>query len=133
MKTLYVKINSARKSSEYPEVKSLKLPSLTGEIEVLPEHMSLITELDQGEIILELANGEKLDLLVSRGYARVKDDEVSLLLDEVDLADELVAEEIEQAIANAEKMIANSDLPPAELIQLEKRLRYERFKLNQAK
>lgn len=133
MKTLYVKINSARKSSEYPEVMSLKLPSLTGEIEVLPEHMSLITELDQGEIILELANGEKLDLLVSRGYARVKDDEVSLLLDEVDLADELVAEEIEQAIANAEKMIANSDLPPAELIQLEKRLRYERFKLNQAK
>lgn len=131
MKTFYVKINSARKSSQYPEVKSLKLPSLKGEIEILPEHMPLITELDQGEIILELASGQKLDLLVSRGYARVKNGEVSLLLDEVDLADELVAEEIKQAIANAEKMIANSDLPPAELIQLEKRLRYERFKLNQ--
>lgn len=132
MSTLYVRINSARKFTEYPEVKSIKLPSLTGEIEVLPEHMPLITELEQGDVFIELSNDEKLDFLISRGYARVKNNEVSLLLDEVDLADELVKEEIEQAIANAEKMIATTDLPPSELIQLEKRLRYERFKLNKS-
>ena len=132
MSTLYVRINSARKFTEYPEVKSIKLPSLTGEIEVLPEHMPLITELEQGDVFIELSNDEKLDFLITRGYARVKINEVSLLLDEVDLADELVKEEIEQAIANAEKMIATTDLPPSELIQLEKRLRYERFKLNKS-
>lgn len=131
MKTLTVKINSAQKSSEYTDVSSIKLPSLRGEIEILPEHMPLITELDQGEIILELAGNHTVRLFLSRGYARVKEDEVQLLLDEVDLSDDLVAEEIKQAIENAEKMIASSDLPPAELIQLEKRLRYERFKLNQ--
>ena len=132
MKTLNVRINSARKATEYPEVKSLRLPSLTGEVEILPEHMSLITELDQGDIILELENGQKVDLLISRGYARIVDNEVTLLLDEVDLADELVKDEIEEAIANAEKMIDSSVLPPSELIQLEKRLRYERFKLNKS-
>ncbi len=131
MKTFSVKINSAHKSSEYSDVSSLKLPSLKGEIEVLPDHMPLITELDQGEIVLELVGGQTVSLLLSRGYARVKNGEVQLLLDDVDLSDELVAEEIKQAIENSEKMIANTDLPPTELIQLEKRLRYERFKLKQ--
>ena len=129
MNKLYVMINSARKSTEYTEVRSLFLPSITGEIEILPEHMPLITELDQGEIRLILDNGEKVDLLVSRGYARISNNKVNLLLDEVDLPDELVKEEIEQAISNAEKMIGSTQLPPSELIQLEKRLRYERFKL----
>lgn len=129
MNKLYVMINSSRKSTEYPEVRSLFLPSVTGEIEILPEHMPLITELDQGEIRLILDNGEKIDLLVSRGYARISNNKVNLLLDEVDLPDELVKEEIEQAISNAEKMIGSTQLPPSELIQLEKRLRYERFKL----
>lgn len=131
MSNLSVKINSARKSSEYLDVKSITLPSSQGEIEVLPEHMSLITELNQGKVVLEMDHNQNLDLFVSGGYARVRNNEVNLLLDEVDLADELVEEEIKQAITNAEEMIADSDLPPAELIQLEKRLRYERFKLHQ--
>lgn len=133
MSVLNIQINSARKASQYEGVKSLVLPSVKGEIEVLPEHMPLITELDQGDVIIELSNGQKLDFLISRGYARIVNNEVTLLLDEVDLSDELVKEEIEQAIANAEKMIGTSDLPPSELIQLEKRLRYERFKLNKSK
>jgi len=129
MNKLYVMINSSSKSTEYPEVQSLFLPSVTGEIEILPEHMPLITELDQGEIRLILDKGERVDLLVSRGYARISNNKVNLLLDEVDLPDELVKEEIELAISNAEKMIGSTQLPPSELIQLEKRLRYERFKL----
>jgi F0F1-type ATP synthase epsilon subunit len=94
--------------------------------------MPLITELELGDVIIELSNGQKLDFLISRGYARIANNEVTLLLDEVDLSDELVKEEIEQAIANAEKMIGSTELPPSELIQLEKRLRYERFKLNKS-
>lgn len=133
MSTLNIQINSARKATQYESVKSIVLPSIKGEIEVLPEHMPLITELEQGDVIIELSNGQKLDFLISRGYARIANNEVTLLLDEVDLADELVKEEIEQAIANAEKMIGTTDLPPSELIQLEKRLRYERFKLNKSK
>lgn len=133
MSALNIQINSARKATQYESVKSIVLPSIKGEIEVLPEHMPLITELEQGDVIIELSNGQKLDFLISRGYARIANNEVTLLLDEVDLADELVKEEIEQAIANAEKMIGTTDLPPSELIQLEKRLRYERFKLNKSK
>lgn len=132
MSTLNIQINSARKATQYASVKSIVLPSVKGEIEVLPEHMPLITELDQGDVIIELSTGQKLDFLISRGYARIANNEVTLLLDEVDLADELVKEEIEQAIANAENMIGSATLPPSELIQLEKRLRYERFKLNKS-
>ena len=132
MSALNIQINSARKATQYESVKSIVLPSIKGEIEVLPEHMPLITELELGDVIIELSNGQKLDFLISRGYARIANNDVTLLLDEVDLSDELVKEEIEQAIANAEKMIGTSDLPPSELIQLEKRLRYERFKLNKS-
>lgn len=109
MSNLSVKINSARKSSEYLDVKSITLPSSQGEIEVLPEHMSLITELNQGKVVLEMGHNQNLDLFVSGGYARVRNNEVNLLLDEVDLADELVEEEIKQAITNAEEMIASSN------------------------
>jgi F-type H+-transporting ATPase subunit epsilon len=132
MSALNIQINSARKATQYESVKSIVLPSIKGEIEVLPEHMPLITELELGDVIIELSNGQKLDFLISRGYARIANNEVTLLLDEVDLSDELVKEEIEQAIANAEKMIGSTELPPSELIQLEKRLRYERFKLNKS-
>lgn len=129
MSLLNVKINSARKSSNYSEVKSILLPSLTGLLEILPDHMPLITELDQGEIRLMLGDGKDLSFLVNRGYARIKENEIVLLLDEVDQAEELVKEEIEKAIESAQTMISKSELNPTELIQLEKRLRYERFKL----
>lgn len=129
MSLLNVKINSARKSSNFSEVKSIFLPSLTGLVEILPDHMPLITELEQGEIRLNLSDGKDLSFLVSRGYARIKENEIVLLLDEVDQADELVKEEIERAIESAQTMMSQSEINPTELIQLEKRLRYEKFKL----
>ncbi len=129
MSLLHIKINSARKSSELTEVKSLFLPTVNGTVEVLPEHMALITELDQGEIRIQTQDGKDISFLASRGYARIKDNEVVLLLDEVDQADELVKEEIEKAIESAQTMMSKTELNPTELIQLEKRLRYERFKL----
>lgn len=128
---LTVQVNSARKTSEFSEVMSLVFPTLSGEVEILPDHMPLITELDQGVINIQTSDGKKTNLLVSRGYARVINNQVNLLLDEVDQPDELVKEEIEAAIQNAQKMISTSDLQPSELIQLEKRLRYEKFKLRQ--
>ena len=102
---------------------------MNGTVEVLPEHMALITELDQGEIRIQTQDGKDISFLASRGYARIKDNEVVLLLDEVDQADELVKEEIEKAIESAQTMMSKTELNPTELIQLEKRLRYERFKL----
>ena len=48
MSVLNIQINSARKATQYESVKSIVLPSIKGEIEILPEHMPLITELDQG-------------------------------------------------------------------------------------
>ena len=85
--------------------------------------------MEHGEISIKLADGKDLSFLVNRGYARIKENEIVLLLDEVDQADELVKEEIEKAIESAQTMMSQSEINPTELIQLEKRLRYEKFKL----
>ena len=129
MSLLNVKINSARKASTYSEVESIFLPSLTGIVEILPDHMPLITELEQGEIRIMLSDSKDLSFLINRGYARIKDNEIVLLLDEIDQPEELVKEEIERAIESAQSMINSEEINPTELIQLEKRLRYEKFKL----
>lgn len=129
MNTISVKVNSARKVNEFNEVERILLPGLTGEIEVLPDHMPLITELQQGDIRIFFKDGQDVDFLINRGYARITDNHIDLLLDEAELSKELVEEEIRKAIENAEKKMESPDLPPSELIQLEKKLRYERFKL----
>ncbi len=122
-------ISSSKQLYENDAVDALIVPTTDGEIEILPSHINLVSTLDLGKLMVK--SGESTtEIILNGGMIRVNNDDILVLADEANLADELVQEEIAAAIAAAEQKIATSELEPSELIQLEKRLRYERFKQN---
>jgi F-type H+-transporting ATPase subunit epsilon len=124
-----LKIVSVKKvEKEAFDITEVLLPTSSGIVKILPEHQSLITKLNVGQIIIRNNEGEE-SMLLSGGFAKVDNNSILILADEADLPSNLVAEQILQSIKNAEQKLSEKTLPPTELIQLEKQLMYERFKL----
>ena len=124
-----LKIVSVKKVEKQLEnVRELVLPTTSGLIKVLPEHQSLITKLIVGQIIIKTDESEE-KVLLSGGFAKVDENNILILADEADLPTDLVAEQIRESIKHAEQKLNEQGLEPTELIQLEKQLMYERFKL----
>lgn len=119
-------ISSTKTIFEGEDISSLSVPGGDGDMQILPSHADLVSTLKIGEVsFTQKENKEKYFL--NGGFIVVKKDEILILADDVQIPDEVVAEEIEEAIRNAQEKLA-SNLEPGELIQLEKQIRYERFK-----
>lgn len=119
-------ISSTKTIFEGEEVSSLYVPGGAGAMQILPMHANLVSTLSIGEVSFTY-NSNKEEYFLNGGFIVVKKDEILILADDVQAADELVSTEINEAITKAEQKIS-SGLAPSELIQLEKQLRYERFK-----
>lgn len=123
-------ISSSKKVYESEEIQEINVPTINGRIGILPGHINLIIPLEIGNI--KVKKGDTVEkILLNGGMLQIADNEILILADEANLSDKLVKEEIKEAIKNAEENIATSELDPAELIQLEKKLRYEKFKEKQ--
>ena len=78
------------------EVESVVLPGTEGDFGVLPGHEAFLTALRIGP--LELSQGErKRFAAVSRGYAEVVDDVVTVMVGSCEFADEIDRERAEKA------------------------------------
>lgn len=119
-------VSSSQELLTTDKVDAVFVTTTDGEIGLLPGHVNLVATLEVGEMRYK-HNGEFHPVLISGGIVQFKDDEILILADEADLPDNLVKEEISSAIRNAEEQLSG-ELEPAELIQLEKKLRYEKFK-----
>lgn len=129
MTTIKVKIISQTKTLFDEECLSATLPSATGQITILPNHASLITLLDMGRVFLTLSNDGNKEMLISGGTASFANNELTILTEDGIASEELIREEIEEALKNAREQ-RSAQLDPTELIQLEKQLRFEMFKKN---
>lgn len=122
-----IKIISQTKTILTGECVKLTVPTVLGEITVLPHHANLITILDIGIVYLWLNNTDKQEILINGGIMEVRNDNINILANEADLREDLVEEEIQQAINSAQRKIS-STITKSELIRLEKELRYHKFK-----
>jgi F-type H+-transporting ATPase subunit epsilon len=90
----------------------ITLPTLDGEIGVLPGHMPLISVASHGAILVRKTANERDDqrdvFAISGGTIHVEDNVLRVLVDEADNADELDEKEIQEAFARAEKMKAEA-------------------------
>ena len=129
MSTIKVRIISQTKPLFDAECSSVTLPTTIGQITILPNHASLITLLDMGQVFLTLVDNGTKEMLISGGTASFGNNELTLLTEDGVASDELIKEEIEEALKNAREQ-KSSQLDPTELIQLEKQLRFEMFKKN---
>jgi len=87
------------------EVDQVTLPTLDGEITILPNHLPLVSVLVAGEARV-VSGGEETLMAVSGGFIEVQpDSKVIVLADTAERAEELDIEKIEEAKKNAEKAL----------------------------
>jgi F-type H+-transporting ATPase subunit epsilon len=113
-------------------VKSVVLPALDGEIEILPGHLPLITIIQPGELVAKLENSQEF-FAVDSGFAKVSADTVSVLTDESLNIDSSDMEEIEKATERAEKALEEARdrrelLDPEEIEKLNAKVKYQMAK-----
>jgi F0F1-type ATP synthase epsilon subunit len=80
-----------------------------------------------GQVGLKLTDTQAKEMLIAGGAASFAANNLTILTEDGVASDELIKEEIDTALANARDH-RTSTLDPAELIQLEKQLRFELFK-----
>ncbi len=61
------------------KAKSVSVPAVKGRMQILPEHIPLITPLAAGDVVIEKADGAKETIPVVGGILEVKKSEVVIL------------------------------------------------------
>jgi F-type H+-transporting ATPase subunit epsilon len=100
--TLHVTIVTPEKVLVDTEADELIVPTVTGELAILPQHVALFTQLHEGEIIIKHA-GKQEELVVVGGFIEVSDKSVTVLADYAVLGREISATAAQQAKDRAEK------------------------------
>jgi len=101
-------------------------PTSAGIVGILKDHANYIAPLQIGELRIKQKDTTER-IFLNGGIIQVIDNDIMVLADEATKAADIIKDEVEQAITNAQKKLA-APLEPAELIKLEKLLRYEKFK-----
>ena len=94
------------------EAYEVTVPTMDGEIGVLPGHMPLVSVAKHGMILVRKTQNERDDqrdvFAISGGTVQVENDELKILVDEADHADELNEQEVQKAFEHAKKMKAEA-------------------------
>lgn len=98
-------------------VDQVSLPTMQGEITIMPDHVPLITELSSGDVVAYI-NGEHAPMAVAGGFMEVRKNEnditeVAVLADFAEHVAEISDEKIEKAKARAlelKKLMENKEV-----------------------
>ena len=82
------------------EVDAITLPTQSGEITILPNHLPLISVLKPGEIVIKKGN-EMLAIAVSGGFIEVLSTKVVVLADTAERSEEIDVARAEAAVKRA--------------------------------
>jgi len=85
------------------EVDQATLPVADGEVTILPNHRSYIASLKAGEIMLK-KNGKEIDLAVSGGFIEFDKNNLVVLADTAEHAEEIDLQRAEEARIRAEEL-----------------------------
>ena len=107
-KKLKLKIVTPEKLVLEEQVSSVTLPTLEGEITILPEHVPIVAGLKSGDIVA-VVNGEHVPMAVVGGFVEVKKNaegitEVAILADFVEHIGDITEEAVAKAKAKAEEL-----------------------------
>ena len=90
------------------EVKQVSIPTTTGEITILPNHIPLVSVIQAGEMKIVDKEGEHV-LAIASGFVEVRaNNEVIILADHAERAEEIDLEQAEEARKRAEKEIVEA-------------------------
>jgi len=96
-------------------------PGVEGQLGILPNHASLLTMLQPGELVVR-KEGEETEMFVSGGFLEVMQNRVTLLADVAERAEEIDIARAEEAKRRAEEQIKQAP-PEMDLAVVEAALR----------
>ncbi len=110
-------------------IDSVVIPTVEGEIGVLPGHIPLLTQVNDGE--LRVTKGtETLILAVSGGFAEIDGDSVRVLAEHAITEEKIDENAVELAMKRAEQEIKEAkQMDPHQLEQLQNMVRYSGVQL----
>ncbi len=104
MKTIKFEIATPERIVLKDEVAQVTIPTLSGEITVLPNHIPLVGVLLPGVLELVKEGGEKEIISVSGGFVEVLKEKIVILADTAERAEEIDESRLEEAHVRAEEM-----------------------------
>jgi F-type H+-transporting ATPase subunit epsilon len=81
-------------------------PSVDGEVGILPRHTPFIAFLKMGETRIKLEDDTEIVFATTEGYLSVEEDQVLLLAEQAERADEIDTERAQAALQAAEEALA---------------------------
>lgn len=106
---LHLQIITPEKTVYDDEVEQVTLPTTTGQITILPYHISLVTSIHPGELVFKKHQKESR-LAAGYGFAQVSENNVKILVDLAAPEEELEEKKIEEAKRRAEEAIKQKHL-----------------------
>ncbi len=104
------------------ECSDLIIPTVRGEINVLPDHTHILTELSTGVMSVK-TSGEKRHFHVTHGLCKVLKDEVSILAITSEKAEDIDLDRAKMAQKKAQEMLAGKEsLSDEQLLKYQRKL-----------
>jgi F-type H+-transporting ATPase subunit epsilon len=105
-------------------IDTVVIPTVEGEVGILPGHIPLLTQVDHGE--LRVTKGMQTQLLaISGGFAQVDGDKVSVLAEHAITEEKIDEHAVEAAMKRAEQDIREAkNLDPQQFEHLQELIRY---------
>jgi len=108
MSTIKIDIVTPEKAIYSGEVDMAVIPGEMGELGILPKHCPLLTTLQTGEI--RLNKGDEVEsIFISGGFCEVLPDQITVLADVAERADEIDTERAQEALDRAEELMKHKD------------------------
>jgi len=110
-------------------IESVVIPTVEGEIGILPGHIPLLTEVAHGELRVT-KNGHAEYLAVGGGFAQVEGDRVRVLAEHAITESGIDEKAVEAALARAEAQLREAEhLDPSEFERLQNLVRFSGVEL----
>ena len=102
--TISLKVLAPNKNVFEGVAEEVILPSTTGQIGILPGHISLVTAIDIGVLRLR-SNSQWTSIALMGGFAEIESDEVTVLVNSAEIGSEINIKNAEDALEEAKSAI----------------------------
>ena len=110
-------------------IESVVMPTTSGEIDILPGHIPIVTEVQAGELIVS-KSGTRQSLAISKGFAQCVGDKISILAEDAIHIDEIDESAVEEAQKRAEEALTTMEkMSDEEVAMLETQIAYARVQI----
>ena len=99
--TISLKVLAPNQNVFEGEAEEVILPSTTGQLGILPGHISLVTAIDIGVLRLR-TNSNWISIALMGGFAEIESDEVTVLVNSAEIGSEINYQNAEEALNKAQ-------------------------------